>query len=200
MSQARWYPSVTTLNDNRAVAISGSSTSTDWSDIPEVYNPVTNTWTQISGVNTSDMRDIMYPHPYVLPDGTLYVISPSTGVVRKLDVQGKKWITMASAPFVNNATVMYRIGKIMIAGQKFINSDQRIPDSIVPPGSLFNTKVVPSENVRWSGSSWYIYPYNFFKEENRFKNFKILLTTESKNKKINKLFEFIICNNKLNRF
>lgn len=149
MSQARWYPSVTTLNDNRAVAISGSSTSTDWSDIPEVYNPVTNTWTQISGVNTSDMRDIMYPHPYVLPDGTLYVISPSTGVVRKLDVQGKKWITMASAPFVNNATVMYRIGKFMIAGGG--------PDGA---NSIKNTAVIDlnSGSPSWRSTASMAYP------------------------------------------
>lgn len=149
MSQARWYPSVTTLNNNNAVAISGSSTSTDWSDIPEVYNPVTNTWTQISGVNTSDMRDIMYPHPYVLPDGTLYVISPSTGVVRKLDVSGKKWITMSSAPFVNNATVMYRIGKFMISGGG--------PDGA---NSIKNTAVIDltSASPSWKNTASMAYP------------------------------------------
>lgn len=116
MSQARWYPSVTTMNNNKALALSGSGTSTEWADIPELYNPDTNSWSQISGVSTSDMHDIMYPHPYVLSDGTVYVISPSTGIVRKLDITNKKWLNMASTPFINNATVMYRPGKFMVSG------------------------------------------------------------------------------------
>ncbi len=149
MSQARWYPSVTTLNDNKVVTISGSSDAVDWADIPEIYNPTTNTWSNLTGVNTSDMRDIMYPHPYMLDNGTLYVIAPSTGVVRRLNVSNKTWTTMADAPFLNSATVMYRPGKFMIAGggPEFSNSQK-------------NTAVIDlnTANPSWRSTSAMAYP------------------------------------------
>ena len=48
MTYRRWYPTVITLPNGKAMAIAGSATGVvDYQPIPEVYDPVTNAWTTL---------------------------------------------------------------------------------------------------------------------------------------------------------
>jgi len=69
MSIARWYPSRRRCRTVAVVALSGMITPTTWADVPEVYNPTTNTWSQLTGVNTSDMHEHEYPLSFLEPNG-----------------------------------------------------------------------------------------------------------------------------------
>src|SRR5205085_6109527 len=49
MNYRRWYPDVITLADGRALILGGSDqTTVDYIDVPEIYDPVTNTISQLS--------------------------------------------------------------------------------------------------------------------------------------------------------
>jgi hypothetical protein len=117
MNVARWYPSATTLGDGRAVVLSGNITPTSWADTPGVYDPFTNTWTSLA-VSTSDIREDEYPLSYTLPSGKVFVIGPSTGRTRILDVSAQTWTNanIGTSPVLNGTAVMYRPGKFLFAG------------------------------------------------------------------------------------
>src|SRR5262245_32650239 len=52
MAFPRWYPTVTTLPDGRMLVVSGSdSCETCLVATPEIYNPQTNTWAQLTSAN-----------------------------------------------------------------------------------------------------------------------------------------------------
>ena len=117
MYQKRWYPSVTTLNDGKVLALSGyGDEANPDSDTPEIYNPTNNSWTQLSDIETSDMHDPMYPHPYVLQNGTLFVTSPAFGTSRRLSVGAQTWTDLPTNPVKYGTPVMYQLGKFMVSG------------------------------------------------------------------------------------
>src|SRR5438477_110860 len=77
MNQARWYPTATTLADGRILATSGSITDPgQQADIPEVYNPSTNTWTQLTGAQLVLPN---YPFMFVLYNGRVFHAGASEG-------------------------------------------------------------------------------------------------------------------------
>ena len=118
MHYPRWYPTLTELPDGRYIVVSGKSTNLGtWADTPEVYDPRANTWTLLSGVSTSQIRDIEYPNDYVLPSGKLFVLGPAEGKSFLLDVNSQSWSQIGgSSGVVNGASIMYRPGKILYAG------------------------------------------------------------------------------------
>jgi hypothetical protein len=72
MSTPRWYPTVITLGDGRVLAVSGVTTCpTCVASTPEVYNPTSNVWTQLTGAQSSSPT--WYSHLFVLPDGRALV-------------------------------------------------------------------------------------------------------------------------------
>jgi hypothetical protein len=111
----RWYPSATRLGDGRVVAFSGQITPGVWADTPEIYNPLTNQWTLLTGVNSGNMHDTEYPLAYLLPDGTIYVISPMLAQANVLNVGNQTWINRGAAP-LNGSGSMYRPGRILMTG------------------------------------------------------------------------------------
>jgi hypothetical protein len=118
MHYPRWYPTITELPEGRYVVVSGKSFNLGtWADTPEVYDPQANTWTLLSGVSTSQIRDIEYPNDYVLPNGKLFVLGPAEDKSFLLDVNNQTWTQVGgSSGVVNGASVMYRPGKILFAG------------------------------------------------------------------------------------
>lgn len=116
MNFARWYPSVTRLGDGRLVAISGNITATTWADTPEIYDPVSNAWSQMSGVNTSQVHEEEYPLSFLLPNGKILTIAASAGRSYLLDPIVPSWAAVGGATLYNGSAVMYLPGKILYSG------------------------------------------------------------------------------------
>src|SRR5205823_1739707 len=95
MHVARWYPSATLLGDGRVLALGGEITTGVYADIPELYDPAKDSWSQLTGaqLNVDD-----YPHVYVMPNGKLFMSAGSDGLSRVLDIAGQQWTTLGANP------------------------------------------------------------------------------------------------------
>ena len=98
MAFARWYPTTTVLGDGRVLVVSGSlDCMTCEVDTPEIYNPATNTWQQLSNAR---LALDLYPHMFVLPDGRILASAnqeaPMVSVV--LDINANSWTAIGSTP------------------------------------------------------------------------------------------------------
>ncbi|SDI95241.1 Glyoxal oxidase N-terminus [Frankineae bacterium MT45] len=117
MHYPRWYPTVTELSDGRYLAVSGNSTNAStWADTPEVYDPSTNTWTLLSGINTSSVHEVEYPFSYEVPSGDVFVMGPEEDNSHLLNVNNQTWTNVGSTGLFNGSSVMYRPGKILYSG------------------------------------------------------------------------------------
>ena len=110
------YPSATTLPDGRVLATSGGTTCFDcYADVPEIYNPQTNLWTQLTGAK---LGFPYYPFIFVLPDGR--ILNAGAGELaaptRVLDLLSQQWTTVDGALIDGGSAVMYRPGKVLKAG------------------------------------------------------------------------------------
>ncbi len=118
MANARWYPTGTALPDGRVLATGGAN-SGDCTNcnvqIPEVYNPGTGAWTQLT---TAVWNTPSYPNMYVLPDGRLLEAGASEIKVSAatLDVASQTWATVDPTIVDGGTTAMYRPGMIVKAG------------------------------------------------------------------------------------
>jgi hypothetical protein len=117
MAFQRWYASIIPQADGKMIALSGQITSGVWADTPEIYDPRTNLWDYMTGVDTSDTQDHEYALSYGLPDGRVFVLAASTDVVRVFDPAALTWTPAPTDPklFLTSA-VMYRPGKILASG------------------------------------------------------------------------------------
>src|SRR5712692_1397364 len=117
MAFGRWYPTAITLPDGRVLAVSGHSTcKVCVADIPEVYDPATNTW---SGLLTAQSSiPTQYPHLFVLPDGRVLEVGSSEEVIptRVLDVGSQTWSTVDPNAIDSGSSVMYEPGEVMKSG------------------------------------------------------------------------------------
>jgi hypothetical protein len=117
MAVGRYYPTATTLPDGRILVQGGTTTCvTCIADIPEIYDPVSNTWTQLA--STARMAFKYYPHSFVLPDGRVLVAGEDDKAIssRVLDLNSQSWTTVDSRIFDGHSAAMYQPGKIMKAG------------------------------------------------------------------------------------
>jgi PKD repeat protein len=121
MHYARWYPTVTTLPDGRVLATGGTNECKGKVRIPEVYDPSTDTWTELPGAAKTQP---LYPFMYVDPtSGRLYDAAPAARS-EFLDLNGagswspgpvSGWDNMAGG-CCSEAGAMYDIGKIIRTG------------------------------------------------------------------------------------
>ena len=93
MSVGRWYPTATQLADGRVFTIAGDNIVQDrpgvdppFSDasvnsLPSVYNPRTNTWTDLPGAR---LTSPLYPYLFVLSDGRIINVGPDK-ITRVID-------------------------------------------------------------------------------------------------------------------
>src|SRR6267142_2166941 len=116
MAYPRWYPTATTLPDGRVLVTSGSTTcSTCIADIPEVYDPATNTWTQLTNAR---LTLPLYPFMFVLPDGRVLNAGSDEASIetRVLDVQAPTWTMVDPVPVGGGSAAMYGPGRVMKSG------------------------------------------------------------------------------------
>lgn len=117
MNWGRWYATATTLPDGRLLATSGDDLNTDRVTIPEVYDPVANTWTLLPGANR---RQVLYPEMFVAPGGIIFDAGPQRQS-HFLDItNGGSWTpgptnSFGSSGYAESA-VQYAPGKILRAG------------------------------------------------------------------------------------
>ena len=117
MNYGRWYGSVTTLWDGKLLATSGDDANTNRVGIPELYDPETDTWTELTG---ADREQGLYPFMYVLPDGKIMEAGTKTRTWF-IDVTGSgAWTEGPENSFGSSGYAesgcMYRPGKIMRVG------------------------------------------------------------------------------------
>ena len=113
MAYPRWYPTTTTLNDGRVITFGGEITLGEFADIPEVYDPDTNVWTEIP--SAAKPFGGFYPQTYLTPDGRIFLINATDGISSFLDLNTGLWSDIGPAP-VRGTSVMYRPGQVMSTG------------------------------------------------------------------------------------
>jgi hypothetical protein len=128
MAYRRWYPTATALPDGRVLVTSGAKTCYGFSclaDVPEIYNPVSNTWTQLNGAK---LPFWYYPFAFLLPDGRVLDTGSSEQptITRALDVAAQAWTTVDPLVVDGGSATMYSPGKIMKSGT---SSDAGAPNA-----------------------------------------------------------------------
>ena len=116
MTQGRWYPTLTTLADGRILTLSGEMNCQQcYAPIPEIYNPATNTWSQLASASRSIP---WYPHAFSWRMGrwSLPVHSETTAATIQLDINTQTWTTVDSRVFESGSAAMYAPGKVLVAG------------------------------------------------------------------------------------
>ena len=122
MAYRRWYPTATTLSDGRVLMTAGSVHNTlDYVPIPEVYDPVTNSWTTLSAANQTIPN---YPFMFVLPDGRVLAAGSDEAKMATylLNVGTQQWSVVDSTVLDAGSAVMYLPGKVMKAGSSDLSA------------------------------------------------------------------------------
>lgn len=117
MNWGRWYATATTLPDGRLLATSGDDINTDRVTIPEIYDPVTDTWSRLPG---ADRRQMLYPSMFVAPGGKIFEAGPRQQTYFLDITNGGSWTqgptnSFGSSGYAESA-VQYAPGKILRAG------------------------------------------------------------------------------------
>lgn len=115
MGYARWYPSVTQMADNRMVTFSGQSVSGTWVNTPEVFNPTTNTVTQLP-FTTPELAEVQYPQTSLLPNGKIMSISAEHGGVMLFDPSNNSWNRVGTTERPYGVWTSFAPGKYLITG------------------------------------------------------------------------------------
>jgi hypothetical protein len=116
MTYRRWYPTLTTLPDGRVLVLAGEVNCAGCdADIPEIYDPVANTWATLPSAS----RTIpYYPHVFVLPNGRILVTGTAEDPIPAimLDLGTQTWSTIDNRLFDAYSGAMYLPGKILKSG------------------------------------------------------------------------------------
>lgn len=116
MSFRRWYPTATTLSDGRVLVTAGWQTTNHTNaGIPEIYDPATNKWTQLTGANNPFET---YPFIYVLPDGRILHVGNTEvpSVTDALDLNSQTWTVIDPNIVDGGSATMYLPGHMVKAG------------------------------------------------------------------------------------
>src|SRR5262245_1394746 len=118
MNAGRWYPTNTTLPNNEVLIVEGTISGNTADDLPQVYNPETNTIRDLSAARMALWK--WYPFMFVAPNGKVFNAGP-LAETRYLDTSGTgSWTFVGntrSGWFREEGTaVMYDVGKVAIMG------------------------------------------------------------------------------------
>jgi hypothetical protein len=116
MSFKRWYPTATTLSDGRILVTAGWKTTAHTNaGIPEIYNPATNSWTQLT---SADNPFETYPFMHLLPDGRLIHVNGTEYATPTdiLSLATNTWSTVDGRVVDGGSSVMYLPNKIVKSG------------------------------------------------------------------------------------
>ncbi len=122
MSDRRWYPNALTLPDGRVLVTAGSAQNTlDYDPIPEVYDPVANTWTKLTGANQVIPN---YPFMFVLPNGNVLAAGSDEAKMASyvLNVATQTWSVVDPTVLDAGSAVQYLPGKIMKTGSSYLSA------------------------------------------------------------------------------
>jgi cytochrome c peroxidase len=128
MNQARWYATLLSLDDGRVVVTTGDDENKERVLEPEIYDPVADTWTTLTGAARADT---LYTFMYQLPDGRIYQAGPNTKTWF-LDTTGNgSWTegprNVIGASGYSVSSAMIRPGVILNAG----GGDPAYPDAAI---------------------------------------------------------------------
>jgi hypothetical protein len=114
MRDGRWYPTNLTLSTGEVLIVSGLNSKGTSNNIPEVWTNGT-----VRSLTSAGLSMPLYPWMFVLPDGRVFNPGPNKQS-RFLSTTGKgKWTLGPVSRIASRATgasVMYDLGKIMMAG------------------------------------------------------------------------------------
>lgn len=117
MNAGRWYPTNTTLPNGDVLVVSGTkSGSSDYNNLPQVYQTATGT---LRSLSNAVLRLPLYPFMFTAPNGKVFAAgwNPDT---RYLDTAGAgSWSFVANSKYGwrnYGSAVMYRPGKILLVG------------------------------------------------------------------------------------
>lgn len=100
MNAGRWYPTATTLADGSALVVSGLATPSLTNTLPQVLDPDTGTWRDLT---TANVPQALYPMMFLAPDGRVLHAGPES-FTYMLDTSGTgAWNFLA-----NTASGVYR--------------------------------------------------------------------------------------------
>jgi hypothetical protein len=153
MHYGRWYPTTTVLSDGRVFTISGSDTcETCIVSIPEIYDPVANSWTALTG---APFNVTLYPFMFLLPDGRLLEAGATRKAVdtRVLDLNTQTWTVIDSTLRDGHSAVMYEPGKIMKSG-----SSADVSTSTAPAAPTTFTLDMTQPSPKWEQTANMAYP------------------------------------------
>ena len=122
MAYRRWYPNALTLPDGRALVTAGSDVSvTSYIPIPEIFDPATNTFTQLTGANQTIPN---YPFMFVLPDGRVLAAGSAEAKMGTyvLNTATQTWSVVDPTVLDAGSAVEYLPGKIMKAGGSYLSA------------------------------------------------------------------------------
>ena len=85
MRTPRWYPTTLALPDGRQVALGGQLKPTVMANLSELYNPATNTWTELTGLAQPKPLGL-YPRAIVGPNGKIFVVKNGVNKSAYMDV------------------------------------------------------------------------------------------------------------------
>ncbi|QEH32282.1 Chitodextrinase precursor [Aquisphaera giovannonii] len=122
MHDRRWYPTATTLPNGSALVTAGSANNTlDYDPIPEVYDPVANTWTKLTGASQVIPN---YPFMFVLPDGRVFAAGSDEAKMASyvLNVATRSWSVVDPTALDAGSAVQYLPGKVMKAGSSYLSA------------------------------------------------------------------------------
>ncbi|MGE0125482.1 MAG: Calx-beta domain-containing protein [Vicinamibacterales bacterium] len=114
LNYARWYPSVTPLADGRTVTLGGAISRPNIAEVPEILAASGSSWSTVPGAQ-KDVGE--YPQLYQVADGRLFVSGADFSFQSwLLDVGTSNWTPLGQGPAGGGTGVMYRPGKVLMAG------------------------------------------------------------------------------------
>jgi hypothetical protein len=153
MHTPRWYPTTTALPNGKILVTAGEINCDACNALlPEVYNPLTNTWTELSG---APLDLSYYPHMFVLPDGRVLAASTaeSMTVTQVLDINAQTWSVVDPNAVDGGSAAMYLPGKIIKTGTS-TNPDDPVSPSEATTYVLDMTQPSPA----WRETASMVFP------------------------------------------
>ena len=156
MSYKRWYPTATPLADGRVLVTAGWQT-TEHSNagIPEIFDPVTNSWTKLTNANNPFET---YPFIFQLTDGRVLHVGGSeyATVTDILDLSTQAWSVVDSRILDGGSARMYSPDKIIKAGSA---ADSQMSG---PSSSTTYVLDMTQPSPTWQQTPSMSYPRSFF--------------------------------------
>ena len=124
LGYARWYPSLVQMADGRAFTIGGAISRPSIAEVPEALTLGAGSWTAFPAA----FKDVgEYPVMFQGPDGRLFISEYQGSQSWLLDPgassPGLAWTALGRSPAASGPGVMYRPGKVLMAGGGTLNSD-----------------------------------------------------------------------------